>query len=72
MMSIFFGAEFVGYLTPIPYTVVATQTKKYTTAQPMYYIIFGGVFILFAVIEIFAFYYMPSKLGIKIDYRQEE
>lgn len=32
MMSIFFGAEFVGYLTPIPYVTVATQMKSYTTA----------------------------------------
>jgi len=54
-MSIFFGAEFVGYLTPIPALVITSSAQTYTTAKPVFYYIFGGLFIAFAIIEVFAF-----------------
>lgn len=69
MMSIFFGAEFVGYLTPIPVIAITTAAETYATAKPVYYLVFGCLFIIFAILEVFTFHYMPSKLGIKIDQR---
>jgi len=64
MMSIFFGAEFVGYLTPIP---LITMHNQLNVASPIFYLIFGGAFVIFSLLEVFTFNYMPSSLGIKID-----
>ena len=54
MLAIYFLAQFLGYMTPI-----TLLESLYWAAEPKMYYIGGGVFILFAILDIWVFWFNP-------------
>ena len=62
MLALYFLAQFLGYMTPI------TLLKNlYWAATPILYYIGGGLFTLFAVVDIWAFKFNPLQINIFLD-----
>jgi hypothetical protein len=62
MMSVYFGTQFLGYLTPVPLV-----HGFFVATTPPVYITLGSSFILFGVAELYFFFWLPSQYNIYVD-----
>ena len=62
MLALYFLAQFLGYMTPINFV-----SALYWSAEPIMYYIGGVLFILFAIIDIWAFQFNPLQINIFLD-----
>ena len=60
-MSLFLTAEFFGYF--IDSWIVDTVVFKH----PVYYYLFGVMFVLFGVVDVFYFAFEPATIGVLVD-----
>jgi len=63
MMAVYFSAEFLGYMTPVP-----SILYEYNAAQPGFYYAAGTLFLAFSVADYFFFTYNPLQKNIFVDH----